>query len=173
MSQLCGSLTFSLCCETFFETILSCWRSIPLEEKVKAVMTRLRGQKPRRMISGSRGFVDLFLSGLQSSVVASALEWLGGSQGHPRLAASLSLECVSLPIHTGEWCERAWWPGCPEQWERGLLSLNIDSISAFSSFPLSFGTSEGTFWLKGKYSPKVHSFWGILSVSVPAVLELI
>lgn len=80
-------------------------------------MTRLRGQKPRRMISGSRGFVDLFLSGLQSSVVASALEWLGGSQGHPRLAASLSLECVSLPIHTGEWCERAWWPGCPEQWE--------------------------------------------------------
>lgn len=46
MSQHYVTLAFSFLCETFFETILSCWRNIPLHGKVKTVMTGLRGQNP-------------------------------------------------------------------------------------------------------------------------------
>ena len=88
MSQHCVTLAFSFLCETFFETILSCWRNIPLDGKVKTVVTGLRGQNPVNWAQVPGASLYLFLPGSRTRAASSLFEWLDESKGHPWQASS-------------------------------------------------------------------------------------
>lgn len=107
MSQHYVTLAFSFLCETFFETILSCWRNIPLHGKVKTVMTGLRGQNPVNWAQVPGASLYVFLPGSQTRAASSFFEWLYDSQGHPWQASSrvwtLSL-CPSTQVTTVREC---------------------------------------------------------------------
>lgn len=156
-----------------FKTILTSWRNIPLEEKVKAVMTWLREQKSRRVSYGSRGFVDLFLPVLQKQCnILTLWGWMtvrAIQERHPSWVWSSFLcppvQMTPLREHGGQAVlsiGRAEW----------LLPLSILSLP---SPPFSF--------LLGPQ--RVHFDWGentlqkwthldvVMCVFVPALLDLI
>lgn len=180
MSQHCVTLAFSFLCETFFETILSCWRNIPLDAKVKTVMTGLRGQNPVNWAQVPGPSLYLFLPGSRTRAASSPFKWLDDSQGRwqsgpPMTGILPGLDIVSLPIYPGDHCEGVWGPGCPEHREsrRPCPWMYYFCLSLLSPF---LWNLKGLIWLQGggeNAVPKEIHLDGLVSISVPAVLGLI